>query len=74
MCLLLKDEKWNYRTILTEAHCKRNEDGASMRTGHESEIHEATAIACKRYNKLDMQPLFLISIIRVSSKYVFNNT
>jgi len=38
--------KWK-KAILTEAHCKRNEDGAIMRTGHDSWMHEATAMACK---------------------------
>ena len=32
-------------TILTEAHCKRNEDGVSMRTGQDSRMHAATAMA-----------------------------
>lgn len=57
MCLLLKDEKRCYTTTLTEAHCKRKEDGASMRTGQESRMHEATAMACKSPNKLDIRHL-----------------
>jgi hypothetical protein len=42
----INDEKYG-NIILTEAHCKRNADGARIRTGHESWTHEATAMACK---------------------------
>lgn len=44
VCYTINDEK-RRNTTLTEAHCKRNEDGASMRTGHESRTHAATAMA-----------------------------
>lgn len=30
---------------LTDAHCRRKEDGVSIRTGHESRTQDATAIA-----------------------------
>lgn len=35
------------RKLLTEAQCKRKEDGVSISTGQDSRMHEATAIAYK---------------------------
>jgi hypothetical protein len=34
---------------LTEAQCRRKEEGVRIRTGHESRMHALTAIACKRH-------------------------
>ena len=34
-----------FNTALTEAHCKRKEDGVIIRTGQESQTQDATAIA-----------------------------
>lgn len=55
ICYQVCYDKWRNRT-LTVAHCKRNADGASISTGHESWTHAATAMACKNQEKLYMQP------------------
>lgn len=40
-----------YSYTLTEAQCKRKEEGASIRTGQELRTHAATAIAWKKHDK-----------------------
>jgi hypothetical protein len=32
---------------LTAAHCKRSDEGTTIRTGHSVSKHETTAIACE---------------------------
>lgn len=43
--------KYEVNNTLTEAQCRRREEGVRIRTGHESQIQALTAIACKNYMK-----------------------
>lgn len=41
--------QYEVNKTLTEAQCRRKEEGVRIRTGHESRMHALTAIACKRH-------------------------
>ena len=45
----LLNQKYEVNKTLTEAQCRRKEEGVRIRTGHESRMHALTAIACKRH-------------------------
>jgi hypothetical protein len=41
----LQNLKYEVNKTLTEAQCRRKEEGVRIRTGHESRMHALTAIA-----------------------------
>jgi hypothetical protein len=41
----LQNLKYEFNKTLTEAQCRRKEEGVRIRTGHESRMHALTAIA-----------------------------
>jgi hypothetical protein len=41
----LQNLKYEVNKTLTEAQCRRKEEGVRIRTGHESRLHALTAIA-----------------------------